>query len=53
MKDIKLGKAFTEDNIRSIRPWYGLSTKHIDIVLGEKAKLDIEMGTPLSWNLIR
>ena len=51
-KDIKAGDVFTEENVRSIRPGYGLSTKYIDVVLGKTAKQDIEMGTPLSGDLI-
>jgi N-acetylneuraminate synthase len=52
VKDMKAGEVFTEENIRSIRPGYGLSTRYIDIVLGKKAKRDIETGTPLSWDLM-
>jgi len=52
VKDMKAGEMFTEENIRSIRPGYGLSTRYIDIVLGKKAKRDIETGTPLSWDMI-
>ncbi|MBI2075740.1 MAG: pseudaminic acid synthase [Candidatus Aenigmarchaeota archaeon] len=52
VKDIKKGEKFTEENVRSIRPAYGLETKFFDAVLGKKASKDIERGTPLSWNLI-
>jgi pseudaminic acid synthase len=52
VKDMKAGEVFTEENIRSIRPGYGLSTKYIDVVHGKKAKRDIETGTPLSWDLM-
>ncbi len=50
--DIKKGEKFTEKNVRSIRPGDGLETKYIDEVLGKTATEDIEMGTPLSWDLI-
>jgi len=53
IKDIKRGERFTETNIRSIRPGYGLSPKYFKKVLDKEAKRDIEKGTPLSWDLIR
>ena len=52
VKDIKKGEKFTKENIRSIRPAYGLETKFFDVVLGRKASKSIERGTPLSWNLV-
>lgn len=52
VKDIKKGERFTAENIRSIRPAYGLETKFYDAVMGKRASKDIERGTPLSWNLI-
>ena len=51
--DMKKGDKFSEKNIRSIRPADGLETKYIDEVLGKEAATDIEMGTPLSWDLIK
>jgi len=48
VKDINKGEVFTEENVRSIRPGYGLEPKHLDDVLGKKAKKDLEKGTPLS-----
>lgn len=53
VKDIKKGEALTKDNIRSIRPGYGLAPKHLEAVLGKKAVQDIETGTPLKWDLIK
>ncbi len=52
VKDIKAGAVLTEDNVRSIRPGYGLAPKYTSDVLGKKAKLNISRGTPLSWELI-
>ena len=50
--DIKKGEALTEKNIRSIRPANGLAPKHYRAVLGQRAKTDIDFGTPLSFDLI-
>lgn len=52
VKDVKAGEIFTQDNLRSIRPGYGLHTRHLDEVLGKPAAKDIERGTPLSWECV-
>jgi N-acetylneuraminate synthase len=52
VKDMKAGDVFTEENVRSIRPGYGLSTKYYELLLGYKVKRDIPRGTPISLNMI-
>jgi N-acetylneuraminate synthase len=52
VKDMKAGDVFTEDNVRSIRPSYGLPPKHIKELFGRRAASDIKKGTPLVWELI-
>lgn len=52
VKDIEKGEILTNDNVRSIRPNYGLAPKYLKDVLGKKAKAKIEKGTPLTWDLI-
>jgi pseudaminic acid synthase len=52
VKNIKKGETFTTENIRSIRPGYGLHPKYYYQILGKKATKDISKGTPLSWELI-
>lgn len=52
VKDMKEGEAFTEENVRSIRPAFGLHTMYFDEVMGKKARRDISKGTPLDWKLI-
>lgn len=52
VEDVKAGELFTERNVRSIRPGYGLHTRHLAEVLGSKAARDIKRGTPLDWSLI-
>ena len=49
VKDIAQGEAFTEENIRSIRPGHGLPPKHYGEVLGRKAKSALARGTALQW----
>jgi pseudaminic acid synthase len=50
VKDIKAGEPFSEENVRSIRPGYGVHPKYLNEILGKKAKTDIKRGTPLSWD---
>lgn len=53
VEDIKKGEKLSENNIRSIRPWYGLAPKYQDDVFGLKARKDIKRGTPIKWNLVK
>ncbi|MDH5771518.1 MAG: pseudaminic acid synthase [Rhodospirillaceae bacterium] len=50
--DIKAGDVFSRENVRSIRPGYGLEPKEIENIIGKKAVSDISRGTALSWDLI-
>jgi len=52
VKDVKKGETFTCDNLRSIRPGYGLKPKHLNSILGKKSKRDIRKGTPMAWQLV-
>lgn len=47
--DMKQGDVFTAENVRSIRPAFGLAPVHYEEVLGQRAKTDIARGTPLTW----
>jgi pseudaminic acid synthase len=52
VQDMRAGEPFTEQNLRSIRPGFGLHTRYLSEVLGRHARCDIERGTPLAWDLI-
>lgn len=52
VKDMNAGDIFTADNVRSIRPGYGLNTRYLTNIIGKKAVKDISRGTPLKWDLI-
>jgi pseudaminic acid synthase len=52
VEDVKVGEPFTPANVRSIRPGYGLHTRHLADVLGRVAAADIARGTPLRWDLV-
>ena len=52
VRDMKVGEMFTAENVRSIRPGYGLHTRYLDEIIGRRASQDIKHGTPLSWRHI-
>ncbi len=52
VEDVKTGDIFTEKNIKSIRPGFGLHTKFLSEILKKKARKDIRKGTPLSWDCV-
>lgn len=52
VKDIRKGEKLTEENIRIIRPGYGLPPKYFSDILGQTALEDIKRGTPLAFEMI-
>jgi pseudaminic acid synthase len=52
-RDMAPGEPFTPDNVRAIRPGFGLPPKYLEIVLGREAKGFIQKGTPLAWALVK
>ena len=48
VEDIQNGEIISENNIRSIRPGYGLHPKYYFEILGKKVNCSIQRGTPLS-----
>jgi len=50
VNDIKKGEAISPENIRSIRPGYGISPKYYNQVLGKSVKTNLKRGTPLNWD---
>jgi len=53
VEDIQMGEHFTEKNMRSIRPNYGLPPKFLNKILGSRAKKGIKRGTPMSMELVK
>jgi N-acetylneuraminate synthase len=51
-QDIAKGQMITADNIRSVRPGYGLAPKHYKAVLGRNAARDLVFGEPLQWTCL-
>jgi pseudaminic acid synthase len=49
---IMKGEIITEQNIKSVRPGFGLEPKYKDIVLGRTVNCNLENGDRLSWSVI-
>ena len=52
-EDMKEGELFTESNLRSVRPGFGLHPKYYYDILGKKASGDITKGTPMQLDFIK
>ena len=52
VEDIKEGNIITEDNVRSIRPNFGIHPKYLKEILGKKVKKDLKKGTPFNLSFI-
>jgi len=52
VKDINKGDIFTEENIRRIRPGFGLAPKFYHELIGKKSNQDLESGIPMKWEYI-
>lgn len=53
IKDIKKGEKLTEENVKRIRPGFGLMPKYWNKVLLSKANCNIVRGTPISSKFIK
>jgi pseudaminic acid synthase len=51
-QDVKKGEVFTDENVRSIRPGFGLHPKHLSSIIGKTAATDIESGERFTLNLV-
>ncbi|MEC0234314.1 pseudaminic acid synthase [Paenibacillus kribbensis] len=51
-EDMQAGDILTEDNVRAIRPGYGLPPKYIDQLLGKPVRKNVLRGTPISWDIL-
>ena len=52
VKDIQAGEYFTKENVRSIRPFYGLHPRYLKQIITKKASVNIKAGTKLTSELV-
>lgn len=51
-KDMKVGDIFTSQNLKSVRPGFGLPPKYFELLLGKKVNRNVSKGTPLEWEFV-
>jgi pseudaminic acid synthase len=51
-ENMKKGETITIDNVKSVRPGYGLHPKHLKEIMNKSVNKDLTKGTPLSWDYI-
>jgi len=51
-EDIRKGESFTTQNVRSVRPGFGLHPKYLSSILGRKSSKDIEKGERFSLDFV-
>ena len=51
-RDIKKGDKFNKENIKSVRPGFGLHPKYYNQIIGKISKKDLMPGDRLSWDII-
>lgn len=52
VKDMNEGEIISHENVRSIRPGFGLHPKHLKDILGKTVNQSIEKGTRMSLNFV-
>jgi N-acetylneuraminate synthase len=51
-QDLKAGDILTRENVRSVRPGFGLPPKYLSVVLGKRVARGMTRGTPVTWDAI-
>lgn len=50
--DVAAGETITHDNVRSVRPGYGLAPRHLPKVIGRRAARPLKKGEALAWSMM-
>ncbi|NEU32301.1 hypothetical protein GN156_16240 [bacterium LRH843] len=52
-ENLKSGDILATENLKIIRPGYGLAPKYYEQLLGKKVRKNIQAGTPMDWNIVQ
>lgn len=53
VRDLKAGDVIGPDDVRSVRPGFGLPPKHLDAVIGKRLLVDVAACTPVRADVIK
>ena len=53
VQNLQPGDKLGPENVRAIRPGFGLSPKHYGEVMGRHVSIGVARGTPLSWSILK
>jgi pseudaminic acid synthase len=51
-EDLEAGDVLTRENLRAVRPGYGLPPRYLEALLGRRVGRPVRKGTPMSWDLL-
>lgn len=51
-RDVAAGEVLTAQNMRIVRPGFGLPPKFYDVLLGKRVNRALAAGTPLQWDYV-
>ncbi|RRD61419.1 pseudaminic acid synthase [Tannerella forsythia] len=51
-EDIKEGNILTEQNVRSVRPGYGLHPKYLKEIIGKRVNRNLQKGERMDWSFV-
>jgi pseudaminic acid synthase len=51
-QDMRAGDEFTPENLRIVRPGFGLPPKYYELLLGRRITRDAQKGTAVNWELV-
>lgn len=52
VRPIRKGEFFTSENVRSIRPGFGLAPKYFDTIIGKRSNVDLDAGSPIPESVL-
>jgi N-acetylneuraminate synthase len=52
VRDLQAGDVLTPDNLRIIRPGFGLPPKYYEVLLGKRVNREVKRGTPVDWEMV-
>jgi pseudaminic acid synthase len=52
VKSLHVGDEITPETVRSVRPGFGMSPKHLSEVIGRRVRIDVGYGTPVTPDIL-